>query len=208
MKKTRQSLLTAALFAAAVSTSAGGTILPQLASAEGDVTTVPQTSYGPPVCITEPDTTTATTVLMPEGTVPIDTGTSTTCCDLPEYDGVFPVPTETEEPLMMMGDPVVYDEPGDLNMDGSIDVRDLTLLKQYLLQNTKRRYPDRTLDADRDGELSKEDVRALVRLLTGKPEDEDDPAVTSEALPEPASTTTTELTTVITTLYGPPPAWY
>ena len=72
MKKSLQSKLTAALFAAAISTS-GGTLSPQLANAFGsdtDITTVPETTYGPPGWMTTTeDTEETTTEFMREGTV-------------------------------------------------------------------------------------------------------------------------------------------
>ena len=195
MRKTRQSLLTAALFAAAVSTSAGGAIPPQLASAEGDITTVPQTTYGPPVWMTEPEIT--TTELMPEGTVPIissDTTTSTT----PTAEILQP-----EGEMVLPGILPVFHEAGDLNMDGSIDVRDLTILKQFLLfQHDGVGFSSLVGDVNCDGIIDRGDVKALIRLLTGKPEEEDEPAET-----DAVTTTATTFTATTCPLYGPPPAW-
>ena len=216
MKKNFQSLLTAAIFAAAVSTSAGGVITPQFASAEGadDITTVPQTTYGPPGWwMTEPDDTT-TEPLMPEGTVPIiTTTTTTTTFDEPELAGVLPVYTTTDEEIVqLMGEPLLYDEPGDLNMDGSLDARDVTLLKQFLLlQADGIGYSSSQIDLNRDGAVNKSDVKALIRMLTGKPEEEDEPDVTttSETRQTVTLPTTTEDVTreTFAVLYGPPPAW-
>ena len=126
MKKTLQSTLTAALFAAAISSSTGGTLSPQLANAVDDITTVPETTYGPPgwMMTTEEPEDTGTTPLITAGTVPIyteDTTTTTTTSD-PE-----------DEPVMLAGDVPEYQEPGDLDRNGSFDARDLTLLKRRLM---------------------------------------------------------------------------
>lgn len=202
MKKTLQSTLTAALFAAAISSSTGGTLSPQLANAVDDITTVPETTYGPPgwMMTTEEPEDTGTTPLITAGTVPIyteDTTTTTTTSD-PE-----------DEPVMLAGDIRVYDEPGDLDRNGSFDARDLTLLKRRLMYQDGALFQD-IYDVNGDGQMNSEDARALVRLLTGKPEEEEEPASTSVS-----SSTTTQLTTTSTEIsslmtqpaYGPPLAW-
>ena len=215
MKKTSQSLITAALFAAAVST--GTAFTPQLASAENDITTVPQTSYGPPVClVTEPET---TEMLIPEGTVPIiseDTTTTATDPEILRPQGEVAVFTTTEEDVVqLVGEPVMYEEPGDFNLDGSIDARDLTMLKQYLLHQLDGvGFSYDISDLNHDGALNKKDVKALIRMLTGKPEEEDTPEETTTAVTRNTETFTlpTETTTDVTrdtyvVLYGPPAAW-
>ncbi len=202
MKKTLQSTLTAALFAAAISSSTGGTLSPQLANAVDDITTVPETTYGPPgwMMTTEEPEDTGTTPLITAGTVPIyteDTTTTTTTSD-PE-----------DEPVMLAGDVPEYQEPGDLDRNGSIDARDLTLLKRRLMYQDGALFQD-IYDVNGDGQMNSEDARALVRLLTGKPEEEEEPASTSVS-----SSTTTQLTTTSTEIsslktqpaYGPPLAW-
>lgn len=202
MKKTLQSTLTAALFAAAISSGTGGTLSPQLANAVDDITTVPETTYGPPgwMMTTEEPEDTGTTPLITAGTVPIyteDTTTTTTTSD-PE-----------DEPVMLAGDIRVYDEPGDLDRNGSFDARDLTLLKRRLMYQDGALFQD-IYDVNGDGQMNSEDARALVRLLTGKPEEEEEPASTSVS-----SSTTTQLTTTSTEIsslmtqpaYGPPLAW-
>lgn len=202
MKKTAQSTLTAALFAAAISSSTGGPLSPQLANAVDDITTVPETTYGPPgwMMTTEEPEDTGTTPLITAGTVPIyteDTTTTTTTSD-PE-----------DEPVMLAGDIRVYDEPGDLDRNGSFDARDLTLLKRRLMYQDGALFQD-IYDVNGDGQMNSEDARALVRLLTGKPEEEEEPASTSVS-----SSTTTQLTTTSTEIsslktqpaYGPPLAW-
>ena len=202
MKKTLQSTLTAALFAAAISSSTGGTLSPQLANAVDDITTVPETTYGPPgwMMTTEEPEDTGTTPLITAGTVPIyteDTTTTTTTSD-PE-----------DEPVMLAGDVPEYPAPGDLDRNGSIDARDLTLLKRRLMYQDGALFQD-IYDVNGDGQMNSEDARALVRLLTGKPEEEEEPAstsVSSSTTSQPTSTTT-EITSLMTQpAYGPPLAW-
>ncbi len=217
MKKTLQSLMTAAVFASALTTGFSDSISAN--SADDNFPLYPELMYGPPdytdiedeppfePVITEGTivTTTATTDVSLEGTTPIyDThpipeGTT------PIYDdttlGGVTV-TTTTEPLMLGGDVPVFSEPGDLNMDGIHDVRDLSLLKQYLLTNQSQGFVGITGDVNSDDSIDKEDVKALIRLLTGKPEDEEDPIITTV----PTSSTTFPTTSTVT-LYGPPPAY-
>ena len=215
MKKTLQSKLTAALFAAAISTS-GGTLSPQLANAADaadDVTTVPQTTYGPPVWMmtTEEEgeavTTSATTEMPIFSTeAPTVTMTTSTTEEL-AYSTEAPtvtMTTSTTEELQLAGEPVLYDEPGDINMNGSIDVRDLTLLKQYLLNQRKYGIPESAGDINQDGTIDKKDVQALIRLLTGKPEEDEKETTVPTTLIDTDVTTTSRW---MTTLYGPPRAW-
>lgn len=194
MKKTLQTLMTAAVFASALTTGFSDSISAN--SADDNFPLYPELMYGPPdytniedeppfePVITEGTivTTTPTTDVSMEGTTPIYDDTA--------LGGV--TVTTTTEPLMLDGDVPVFSEPGDLNMDGSHDVRDLSLLKQYLLTNQSQGIVDITGDVNFDGSIDKEDVKALIRLLTGKPEDEEDPIIT---------------TTTTATLYGPPPAY-
>ncbi|MBR5363791.1 MAG: dockerin type I repeat-containing protein [Oscillospiraceae bacterium] len=213
MKKTLQSKLTAALFAAAISTS-GGTLSPQLAraaDAADDVTTVPQTTYGPPVWMMttdESDTTTTTaTTEMPIFSTEAPTVTMTTSTTgEPAFGTEAPTVTmtTTTEELQLAGEPVLYDEPGDVNMNGSIDVRDLTLLKQYLLNQSKYQVAAGVGDLNGDGKIDKKDVQALIRLLTGKPEGEEEKTSTD---PSNLMTMTTTIGTTTCVLYGPPPAY-
>ena len=231
MKKTLQSKLTAALFAAALSTS-GGTLSPQLANAVNDITPVPQTTYGPPAMTTADTTTETTSELLFSTEAPTVTMTTSTTQEL-VYGTEAPtaiMTTTTEEPVQIKGEVTIpsivttttttedlvtggvvpiYVEPGDVDMNGSIDARDLTLLKRYLLTQNKARNlaGSDTYDVNQDGSLNKEDVQALVRLLTGKPEDEEDPVVTAPTAVNGTETSTTTFTEEPICLYGPPNAW-
>ena len=231
MKKSIQTLMTAAVFAAALGTGVGDTISAQFSAGADDVTTVPQTTYGPPVWMMttdeteeeiEPirldgeapvysDETTGTTLLtttelMLAGTsmVPQISSTTTTCTTV-GFEGTAPIPTTTEpEELVTPGEAPLYHEPGDPDYNGSIDARDLTLLKQYLLSNKAYGIDAETYDVNMDGDINREDVKALLRLLTGKPEDEEEKPSTDES---DLMTATTTLGTSTCPLYGPPPAY-
>lgn len=247
MKKTIQTLMTAAVFAAALGTGVGDTISAQYSSGADDVTTVPQTTYGPPVWMQTTDeteeettdlrdegeatvytdddsttpletnlqlsgqvtipmmTTTLATTLSFMGTTAIPQQSETTTCTTVAFEGTAPIPTTTEpEELVTPGEAPLYHEPGDPDYNGSIDARDLTLLKQYLLSNKAYGIDAETYDVNMDGDINREDVKALLRLLTGKPEDEGETTSTDTS---DQMTTTTTLGTSTCPLYGPPPAY-
>ena len=108
----------------------------------------------------------------------------------------------TAQPMATVyGPPWVFALPGDINYDDSIDARDLTLLKRAILEENFRRSDLYLGDLNGDDEIDKADVKELIRLLTGKPEDEEDPEVTTDI------TTTTERPWTTVVLYGPPRAW-
>lgn len=119
---------------------------------------------------------------------------------------------KTAQPMApLYGPPWVFASLGDVNYDNSIDARDVTLLKRSILEENFRESDLYLGDLNNDGSLDKEDVQALIRMLTGKPEDEDEPAetttITETTLTNTDVTTTTTLPVTIHTLYGPPPAW-
>ena len=238
MKKTLQTLMTAAVFAAALGAGANDTLsAAQALSTEADFlggaeTGLPQPVYGPPeVMLTtteteqtlvpdgtapfypETDTTTtafAGTAVIPiattlglAGTAPVPQDTDTTCTTTVTLEGTAPLP---DDELVTGGVMPVYQEPGDANQDGSLDARDVSLLKQYLLANGNTSSYADTLDVNLDGNIDKQDVKALIRLLTGKPEEEDEPQQTAAPVDPEQKTTTTTFTTTCP-LYGPPPAW-
>ena len=226
MKKTLQSKLTAALFAAALSSGTGGAFSPQANAigSEADITTVPQTTYGPPAMTTTDTTMTTTeslvfgtetpTVTTPTTTESLIYGTETPTVTTPTttesliYGTETPTvttPTTTEE-LMVGGVVPISVAEGDADCNFCIDARDLTVLKQFVLQHNSTQADGGDLepyDVNRDGMIDKEDVKALVRLLTGKPEGEEEQT-------EPIVTTTTTFISeseMTQTSYGPPPAW-
>lgn len=203
MKKTLQTLMTAAVFASALTTGFSDSISAN--SADDNFPLYPELMYGPPDYTNIEDEPPFEPVIT-EGTIVTTTPTTDVSMEGTTMEGTTPIyddtalggvtVTTTTEPLILDGDVLVFSEPGDLNMDGSHDVRDLSLLKQYLLTNQSQGIVDITGDVNFDGSIDKEDVKALIRLLTGKPEDEEDPIIT-----------TTITTTTTATLYGPPPAY-
>lgn len=212
MKKTIHSLMTAAVFAATVSAAAGGTVLAELASAENDITVVPQTTYGPPALTRTTEE--ADDPLVPQGEMvvyPIEETTTATDEEVALAGDVMPYVTTAEQEVELAGEPVIFSEKGDLNFDGSIDARDLTILKQFLLyQLDGVGFSNRTIDINEDGSVNKKDVKALIRLLTGRPEEEDGEETQVTTLPTmpPLPETTTDVTSpTYMVLYGPPPAW-
>ena len=154
--------------------------------------------------VTMPTTTTTTTTTSryPEfiGTVTTPTTTTTTTATtFPEYMGTV---TTASEPIALAGEAPIIE--GDLSRDGSIDARDVSKLKRNILNGSHDSYND----INQDGVINKEDVKALIRLLTGKPEDEDEPITTDiRDQNNPAVTSVTTTAEFIQTSYGPPPAW-
>lgn len=212
MKKTIQTIMTAAAFATALGAGAGDTITAQFAAesvAADSITTVPQTTYGPPgwMMTTEDPEELETLPIVTPGTVmhyELDTTTSSTTTTV-TLEGTSPLPTD----LVTDGVAPAYNEPGDFDNNGSFDARDLTLLKRYLLSNKTTQGSAVMADIDLNGEVDKKDVEALLRLLTGKPEEEDQPFVETEMTTQPtAPVTTTDVTRpTYMVLYGPPAAW-
>jgi hypothetical protein len=127
---------------------------------------------------------------------------------------------------------------GDMNWDREVDARDLTVLKQKILANDGVIQRSARCDPDGDGwavifgasgfslldlgdlnqdmKLDKEDVDLMIRMLTGKPEKEDEIKENSETITTTVTTetawtrktlpTTTWDWDVVVPLYGPPPA--
>lgn len=249
MKKSLHSLLTAAMFAAAVTTSAGSVANAPNASAapaENDLitetTTEPQCVYGPPEWFTSESELTDITGTEPQDVYGLpnwfsETETLSTDVTRDVPPTVYGPPswfsdketeattTETTDVTNNIPDPV-YGPPwarGDLNHDFRLSAEDLTLLKRELLKNKGTvsliSEPGFVVagnivqgDLNGDQTVNRADVELLIRQLTGKPDDEEEPDVTTTA------TEKTEVTTNTTTalpwnftvpdydvpLYGPP----
>ena len=55
--------------------------------------------------------------------------------------------------------------PGDLNMDGSVNIEDLSTLIDVLLGSVLANYDTGAADVDRDGSIGISDVSALIDIL-------------------------------------------
>lgn len=223
MKKTAQSLLTAAVFASALGTTVAsatasdpsGSNLPSAIVSEEAVlmdlslSTTVTTVYGPPSYFT--------TTAPKSSDSEEDTTTDS-----------FNLTDITTTPQVLYG-PMVY--LGDANFDRKVDAKDL----QAILDNIRRRreavangepmpsldwFERYGADMNRDGSITKEDADELLKFLLTKP---DEPVVTTTT----SSTTqvvygttaayTTDKTintetfptgTTAQLVYGPPPAWH
>ena len=182
MKKTAQTLLTAAMFVSALGSSAPGSSTMKCAAAKPDVQqteefteVVPQPVYGPPIVETTAET----------------TSTSTT--------------TVTTTVMPLYGPPSVLYPRGDVTMDKQVDARDLTRIKEIALGEI--RYPGYAekdiADLNRDGTVDKQDVEKMLHDVLGVPEKEEPVMTTTTALTL-ATTTITTTTMMVSTLYGPP----
>lgn len=184
MKKSMHSILTAAMFAAAVTTSlsdpavsAQVTVSPAETQLMDDTERGPQSAYGPPSWFTEPTNESSTTEAY------------------------------TTTPMVLYGPPWVFAEKGDMNYDRVLNARDVTQLKRAILTGEFTNAEDYLADVNDDGLIDQEDVKALIRQLTRKPEDEEENAVTT-FITNSTDTTTTAVTKPMTwPLYGPPPAY-
>jgi len=222
MRKTAKTALTAAMFAASLGAAAGNvpftTASGQTVTLDAAMTfettttgTTIQTVYGPTSVIE----TTTEELLQLEGEPVIET--------TDENGNYYNTPYETTpfttQPMPLYGPPPM---PGDINNDISVDVRDLSLAKRMIGEFLKgdplfslSYFERERLDFNNDGVVNKEDIKALERYLTGKPEDEDDPSETDTE--ENGTTTFTTATTTVTETtdiyevpqpdYGPP-EWF
>jgi len=112
----------------------------------------------------------------------------------------------------LYGPPWVFAEKGDMNYDFQFDVRDVTHLKQIILEERDPQQSDTFLgDVNGDGSIDKADVQELIRKLTGKPENEEEQTETTETTTTSESMTSTTHTTTTweypVLMYGPPRAW-
>ena len=198
MKKTLQTAMTAAMFAASLGMAAGTASASQtgesaaaaveklMNATAGEVVDV----YGPPEAFyteTEPLTTTTETTAPPEET-------TDPYYDEPVTGGVVPLPTM------------------DLDGNGQLNASDLTILKQYMLQDPKpARGFDFTYSSDYnyDGILDKQDLIQMILELTGMPEwkPEETAVTTTTTAVFPTTETSVTIETYPVPVYGPPPAY-
>ena len=196
MKKTAQTLLTAAMFAAALGTAAGtqntGTAsAAEPADPEVFYTTVeePVDIYGPPSAFTrttEPGTQPGTTAFEGEKT----TFTLTTRWD----------------PVGIYGPPSMMYPRGDVTRDKTVDARDLSRMKRLILtmQDEPYSYVESEIsDLNHDGKVDKEDLDIMLHEVLGVPKKEE-PAVTTATALTVETAAMTSTTQPVVLLYGPP----
>lgn len=210
MKKTLQTAMTAAMFAAAATAmTAGVSALPENSQVEA-LEMFAQNAAAP-----------GTTTMTLYGPPPVDFTD-----DFGEEETTFTSTVETDpftpydtDPVVLYGPPSFLYEHGDLNTDRKFDARDLTLLKQELLryQRYLKENPESNitideyiwdsarLDVNDDGKIDKEDIKALRRMLTGKSKEQED--AEEHAGEETTTTPTTTMTSTTTTFSGPTQTW-
>ena len=223
MKKTLKTVMTSAMFAAALGVSAGSapivsaekTSVPDVLPAEESLMQQTEATmvcvYGPPEVMSsleeERSTTTTTTEELAIGGVPpIVEETTEPPEDVPE---IIPQPA--------YGPPSAFYDISDVNMDRSLDARDLTALKRVILKAQDEGvdpmvYIGDLGDVNGDGVLDKEDVKALRRQLTGKSKEEEDAeeaqtTTTAPLITDMKSTETTTIYDIPQPDYGPV-GWY
>lgn len=225
MKKTVQTIMTAAMFAAAINTIPSGTPAKTVSASAVDYNPAveeTQDVYGPPpvTTITEPMvqpvygpspywTTTPVseeTVTSPTTTVPATVYGPPIAWDT-TTEPVETVPATTGFPTVpVYGPPIAW--IGDMNMDGRLDVFDMIeLRKAYTEGGVSGGWLDLyRADVNQDGAIGIADLVMLQNYLLGKTDsfnDQPSDPVTTE--PEYADTPVTTSTAPIPApVYGPP----
>ena len=188
MKKTAQTLLTAAIFATALGSAVPSQFRQPVQALEDPIVEVENNLvdiYGPPSMFTEkPEETTATERTKKTKTTMVTTTTA--------------IETTTS---VLYGPPWVFYGEGDVNRDGVSDARDLTIMKQIILNGNEiaENYPNDPrgnsilplADVDHDGGVTEEDVHMFMTEVLGVPYKKQ-PAVTTTA---PETTELFETTT-------------
>lgn len=205
MKKTAQSLLTAAMFAAALGNSAAnastGSTTAFAAERSAAVTTAPFTT-------TEEVTTMTSAPLYGPPWVFSDLSEEPAETTAPEDD-----PTYTE-PSVLYGPPSVFYPRGDVTMDNKTDARDLTMIKRIALAENQENigYAEFDIaDVNHDRVVDREDVQIFREEVLGFPKEEEAVTTTTtvtngpEEDPDIVSSLETTTETTVALLYGPPP---
>ncbi len=105
--------------------------------------------------------------------------------------------------MPLYGPPEVLLPKGDANMDSSVDVFDLIIMKKALLNGEELGYSAQKLsDVNGDGTFNIADIVSLQRFLNGKNDFYE--TVTNEELGLTTTTTISDIETCIQTSYGPP----
>ena len=203
MKKTAQTLLTAAIFATALGSAVPSQFRQPARALEDPIVEVETNLadvYGPPPMFTEPEAAETTVTRRTRRTRTTETTKGTTYT-------TTTVEPETV-PVVLYGPPWVFYGQGDANRDGVSDARDLTIIKQIALNGTgiaeSYGYDPRggsvidIADVDHDGDVDADDVHKFMEEVLGIPKKEE-PAVTT-TVPEtvPPELTTTSSTVLVT----------
>lgn len=198
MKKTKQTLLTAAAFAAAMNMSAVGNVnavtlseaeLPaSMANYDPSADEI-QDVYGPAPNYNDDPVTTETLMTQPVLTTteiqttygpPIwrwdDTTTtpttSTTTETVPLYGPMpaYTTTTTTTEPLVqpVYGPPQIFYQKGDINGDQVVDSLDMVVFRKHLLDEETPEWLRHTMDINQDGDFNVGDLVALQNYLLGR----------------------------------------
>lgn len=201
MKKTKQTLLTAAAFAAAMNMSAAGNVnavtlseaeLPaSMANYDPSADEI-QDVYGPAPNYNDDPVTTETLMTQPVLTTteiqttygpPIwrwdDTTTtpttSTTTETVPLYGPMpaYTTTTTTTEPLVqpVYGPPQIFYQKGDINGDQVVDSLDMVVFRKHLLDEETPEWLRHTMDINQDGDFNVGDLVALQNYLLGRNKD-------------------------------------
>ena len=197
MKKTLQTAMTAAMFAAAATAmTAGVSALPENSQVEA-LEMFAQNAAAP-----------GTTTMTLYGPPPVDFTD-----DFGEEETTFTSTVETDpftpydtDPVALYGPPSVFYESGDINMDRKLDARDLSNLKRILLSGQE--YWDRGMvDVNGDDIFDVEDIKAFRRKLTGKTKEQEEAEERERQGEETTTTPTTTMTSTTTTFSGPTQTW-
>ena len=203
MKKTAQTLLTAAIFATALGSTVSSQFRQPVQALEDPIAEVETNLvdlYGPPSVFTSSPEEITTTTRKTRKTRTTETTKGTT------YTTTTGEPETV--PVVLYGPPWVFYGQGDANRDGVSDARDLTIIKQIALNGTgiaeSYGYDPRggsvidIADVDHDGDVDADDVHMFMEEVLGIPKKEE-PAVTTTA-PEtiPPELTTTSSTVLVT----------
>ena len=200
MKKTKQTLLTAAAFAAAMNMSAAGNVnavtlseaeLPaSLANYDPSADEI-QDVYGPAPNYNDDPVTTETLMTQPVLTTteiqttygpPVwmwnETTTTTTRIEtmtttVPLYGPMPAYTTTTTEPLVqpVYGPPQIFYQKGDINGDQVVDSLDMIVFRKHLLDEETPEWLRHTMDINQDGDFNVGDLVALQNYLLGRNKD-------------------------------------
>ncbi len=199
MKKTKQTLLTAAAFAAAMNMSAAGNVnavtlseaeLPaSLANYDPSADEI-QDVYGPAPNYNDDPVTTETLMTQPVLTTteiqttygpPVwmwneTTSTTSTTTEMVPLYGPMPAyttTTTTTEPLVqpVYGPPQIFYQKGDINGDQVVDSLDMVSFRKYLLDEETPEWLRYVMDINQDGDFNVGDLVALQNYLLGRTPD-------------------------------------